>query len=83
MPENNISVMNAEGSGLTQLTFNNSGKAGSFDPCCSPDGKKILFVRSPAAGGTDLFTMKPDGSDVARVRRTPGLELAPEWAIEH
>jgi TolB protein len=76
-----IAIMNADGSGLTQLTFNGEGgRNGSLNPCFSPDGTKILFSHFLSTGGVDLFTMNPNGSGVMQVTRTPDLEFAPEWA---
>ena len=74
--------MNADGSGLTQLTFTTPGKAFSRSPCYSPDGTKILFQYRPSTGGgVDLFTMDTDGSRVTQVTRTPTSERDPEWAV--
>ena len=75
-----IATMNADGSGLTQLTFNAPGNF-SRSPCYSPDGTKILFQHRPSTGGVDLFTMNPDGSGVTQVTRTPTDEREPEWAV--
>src|SRR5262249_54778106 len=49
----NILVMNANGSGLTQLTNDNWDTTG---PSFSPDGSKILFT-SYANGTAELWTM--------------------------
>jgi Tol biopolymer transport system component len=72
--------MNADGSGLNQLTFETPGKTFSQGACFSPDGTKILFQHRPSTGGVDLFTMNPDGSDVTQVTRTSTNERDPEWA---
>lgn len=76
-----IATMNADGSGLTQLTFEQPGPSFSFQPCYSPDGTKILFVHYLSTGGTDLFTMNPDGSGVTHVTRDARVETDPEWAV--
>ena len=44
-------------------------------------GTKIIFARYRSTGGTDLFTMNPDGSGVSQITSTVSLELYPEWAI--
>lgn len=76
-----IMLMNRDGSGLTQLTFNGEGaRNSSFNPCFSPDGTKILFSHFRSTGRVDLFTMSLNGSDTTQVTRTPDLEFAPEWA---
>lgn len=43
----------------------------------SPDGSLILFV-SPGSDGTDVYTMRPDGSDVRRLT-TDGQSAAASW----
>jgi Tol biopolymer transport system component len=57
-----ISVMNADGSGVTQLT----GRLGRFpgeaaSPSWSPDGSKILFTGT-LGDNSDLFVMNADGT---------------------
>src|SRR5205814_1193956 len=64
-----IWVMNADGSGQTQLTSN------SFQDVAarwSPDGSKILFRRelSYGAGWAELFTMNPDGTGEQDITNT-------------
>jgi Tol biopolymer transport system component len=75
-----IATMNADGSGLTQLTFNTPGKVFSRSPCYSPDGTRILFNYRPSTGGVDLFTMNTDGTRVTQVTRTAASERDPQWA---
>jgi Tol biopolymer transport system component len=69
-----IFVMNANGSGVRQLTAN------SFDdefPSWSPDGRTLVFQRDfdPVAGQVDydLFTMKADGTHQRNLTRSPGI----------
>jgi hypothetical protein len=50
-----IYVMHADGSGITQLT---TGATSSFAPRWSPDGARILFAR-----GLELRIMNADGSE--------------------
>jgi hypothetical protein len=84
-----IGQINADGTGLTQLTFNPPcglhPTAGSALASYSPDGTKIIFSHSfntPGVdvGFTDLFTMNPDGTGMARVTYTPAPEVNAEWA---
>lgn len=66
-PRGRIYVVNADGSGLRQIS------AGGNDrwPAWSPDGTRIGFVR-----GDQLFTMAADGTDVQEV-----VGVSPEGAI--
>jgi len=54
-----IYVMNADGSGETQLTFDN---AFDYAPIWFPDGSKIAFISNRNANDTYLWVIKPDGS---------------------
>jgi Tol biopolymer transport system component len=45
---------------LPSLAFLGSG----CDPSWSPDGSRIAFDRRTSSGVTQIYTMKPDGSDV-------------------
>jgi Tol biopolymer transport system component len=56
------------------------GHAAEVDPAWSPDGRRIAFARE-AEGGFDLFACTPDGSGLARLTDTPGVdELTPAWS---
>ncbi len=58
-----IFVMNADGSGVTQLT-NTTGQ--DFDPFWSPSGQRIAFNRID--GGTfQILVMSADGSEVTQL----------------
>ena len=77
-----IWVMNADGSGQTQLTGTEG--SGEQSPAWSPDGTRIVFVRASAAGGgttgPELWIMDDDGSDVRQSTDTTGAaSLAPAW----
>jgi Tol biopolymer transport system component len=70
-----IFVMNADGSGVRQLTANR------FDdefPSWSPDGGNLVFQRDfdPVVGEVDydLFTMKADGTNQRNLTRSPGID---------
>ena len=80
-----VATINADGSGLTQLTFSDPEREGSWQACYAPDGGKILFVYSRYDKGEvvldELFTMNPDGSDVSRVTHTSSQEFSPQWAV--
>jgi hypothetical protein len=65
--ETEVFVINADGSGLTQLTF-----SPGYDGMASwaPDGSHLLFV-SYRSGGYRIWRMNPDGSNLAMVNTTP------------
>jgi Tol biopolymer transport system component len=81
--------MNADGSGLEQLT---AADADDFDAQWSPDGSQILFRRTPdgrqpGTGGVEffeapaIFLMNPDGSNVRPVDVGPNqIVLGARWA---
>src|SRR5438309_1773669 len=54
-----IYVMNADGSGVRQLTHTTVHE---FDPIWSPDGKRIAFARLDETGDFDVIVMNADGS---------------------
>jgi TolB protein len=71
-----IYVMNADGSGLRNLTNN---PASDNDLACSPDGTRIAFV-SDRDGNPEVYVMNADGSGVTRLTDNPGGDYAPAWS---
>ena len=69
--EAEIFVMNADGSGITRLTFL---AGGDRSPVWSPDGARIAWSH-----GNELWTMGADGTTPAPVFGTPTLGLVPDW----
>lgn len=67
-----IYAMNADGSGLTRLTFNSFSDSG---PAWSPDGTKLAFHTSRGSG-TEIHVMNSDGSGQTLV--VGGC--CPEWS---
>jgi hypothetical protein len=54
-----------------------------MSPEWSPDGERIVFAlyeRGRIAGGSDLFTVSPDGSGLRRLTSLPGEELEPTYS---
>ena len=80
--DNEIFVMNSNGSNQTQITFN------ALDdefPAWSPDGTRIVFARdfAPIIGefDEDILTMRADGTDEQNLTGTPVVnEFEPTWS---
>src|SRR4030095_11968866 len=76
----NIWVMNANGTGVTQLTFT---KAPEGDPAWSPDGTKIAFgsKRADKDGSKfDIWVMNAaDGSNPVRLTTAKEDDVEPTW----
>lgn len=49
-------------------------------PFVSPSGDRVVFTRRMPDFDFEVFTMKPDGSDVTRVTRTPGADAHATWS---
>ena len=80
--EQNIFVINPDGSDLEQLTYPNPNFGGSTRPDWSPDGRQIAFVRVIAAtntqmGNTQIWVMNADGSDPVLLMDRAG---GPDWS---
>ncbi len=74
-----IYVMNADGSNVTRLTFNEGDVNTDYDgmPAWSPDGSRIAFI-SKRTGGYRIWLMNPDGSGQVQVNATP-YSSYPVW----
>lgn len=75
-----IYVVNADGSGLQQLTFDPlPAVTAEREPAWAPDGSVIAYS-STLNGSYDIFTIRPDGSDMRQITSTLDAELEPSWA---
>lgn len=78
-----IWLVNADGSGLSQLTdvgvaADDPDPGLDFDPSWSPDGFTILFIRSVADVG--IYTIGEGGFPLKLLKSTPGSSPFPAWS---
>ena len=71
-----IYVIEADGSGLRQLTDNN---ASDMAPAWSPNGTHIVFV-SDRDGNKEIYVMGHDGSEPQRLTNDSAYESHPAWS---
>jgi Tol biopolymer transport system component len=72
-----IFVMNADGSGIQQLTIFPDDE---FQPSWSPDGKKIVFTRFVGGVSSQIFTMDVIPGIVPTQLTSVGNNHSPEWS---
>ncbi len=72
-----IYVMNADGSGQTNLTNN---PAFDFAPDWSPDGTKIAFHSERDSFLDAIYVMNADGSDQTKLTNHPSNNFDPAWS---
>lgn len=80
-PNGAIYAMNADGSGIRQLTHPRFPLE-DYEASYSSDGNRVVFAsdrRHPGRDGSDLFTMRTDGSGVEQVQLPAGVQLYAEW----
>ena len=70
-----IYVINANGSGLVQLTSTGHESSAAW----SPDGSKIAF-QSTRDGNSEIYVMRADGSGIARLIHRAANDYDPAWS---
>ncbi len=76
--EFDVFVMNADGSGVTNLTPI-TPQWTDGDPAWSPDGRRIAF-RSHRSSNGDLWTMAADGSQLTQLTFGGRIDSNPRWS---
>lgn len=71
-----IWVMNADGGGQRQLTFDRSG---DFDPTVSPDGRHVVFV-SERSGRNKLWRIDIDGGKPTQLTGGAAVDFLPNYS---
>jgi Tol biopolymer transport system component len=71
----NVWIMEADGTGNKQLTFNDHAK---FNPAVSPDGRNIVWSASPA-GARHIWRMDIDGGNPKQLTNSSG-EWYPQYS---
>jgi TolB protein len=72
-----VFVMNADGTGQTNLT--NNGAAADELPDWSPDGTRLVFA-STRTSNYEIWVMNADGTGLANLTNTMGaVDAAPRW----
>jgi len=72
----NIWVMNADGTGDTQLT---NTVWGDFSPSWSPDGTRITFQTNRDGNG-EVYVMNADGTGQTRLTNNAAYDVLPSWS---
>ncbi|UCG62066.1 MAG: PD40 domain-containing protein [Candidatus Zixiibacteriota bacterium] len=74
---NEIFVINVDGTGLTRLTYN---PASDGAPCWSPNGRKIAFL-STRDGNSEVYVMNADGTEQTNLTNCEEADDGrPDWS---
>ena len=76
-----LQLYSAERSNLAQLRKVLDDSSTATDPAYSPDGSRIAFV-STRDGQPEIYVMDADGTDVARLTNSPGVDGDPSFTAD-
>lgn len=71
-----VFTMRADGSDVRQRTRGGISTYASW----SPDGSRILLRRQLEDGNSEIFVMRPDGSELANLSRNAAIDGWPAWS---
>jgi TolB protein len=71
-----LSIVNADGSGLRQLTDG----LDDMTPSLSPDGKKVAFSSFRRDGNYEIYVINTDGTNLTRVTNRKETDVSPDWS---
>jgi Tol biopolymer transport system component len=74
-----IYVINADGTGLRQLTSQKGDRTGDWNPHWSPDGTRILFNGMHESSRRGVYVMDDDGSNLRRLTDEGAAFRATSW----
>jgi hypothetical protein len=74
--DNEIFVMNADGTAQTQITATFDGE---FQPAWSPDGTKIAFMTDRDNFNLEVYVMNADGSGQTNLSQNAAFDFDPDW----
>ena len=64
---------------IRRLTDN---EVGDSQPAWSPDGQWIVFSVTADGQDSDLYLIRPDGTDLQKLTDTPGMNNDPAWSSD-
>jgi Tol biopolymer transport system component len=74
-------VVHPDGGGLRAIPLETGGSHSiAFTPDWSPDGTRIIFsLVLQSTGQEDIYTARPDGTDIGQATDTPDFENFADW----
>src|SRR5438034_1243429 len=78
--EDEIWVMNADGTNKHNLTRHDGAKISDTNPRFSPDGRQIAYSSDPG-GDREIWVMNADGSGAHQLTKLPGANF-PSWTAD-